>query len=250
MKDSTHFPIRFPLRRYLPSSGNRRRHSPIVALPITLAFELKLGHNPKVEQALNTYMKQIRPLHDPHKRRKLSQVADQEALFLTEQGTPYSTRAFYWHWYKHYERLRSHCPVPFSPHDIRHLFISEYLIRLKIACGAGTDQFDAEKYLREREAFGSLVMGWSSNHTINIYDHTRSGEGALSLLATYQKDLSQRHYIPDLVIDDQRQSSQEKVSLPLGEPVVDHPHEGTVWLHDAETLAWIKKMQQQKGTAQ
>ncbi len=208
------------------------------------------GHNPKVEQALNTYIKQIRPLHDPHKRRKLSQVADQEALFLTEQGTPYSTRAFYWHWYKHYERLRSHCPVPFSPHDIRHLFISEYLIRLKIACGAGTDQFDSEKYLREREAFGSLVMGWSSIHTINIYDHTRDGEGALSLLATYQKDLSQRHYVPDLVIDDQRQSSQEKVSLPLGEPVVVHPHEGTVWLHDAETLAWIKKMQQQKGAAQ
>ena len=72
----------------------------------------------------------------------------------------------------------------------------------------------------------------------------------MSLLATYQKDLSQRHYIPDLVIDDQRQSRQENVSLPLSEPVVVHSHEETVWLHDAETLAWIKKMQQQKGAAQ
>lgn len=90
---------------------------------------IDFGHNPKVERALDIYMKQIRPLHDPHKRRKLAQVADQETLFLTERGTPYSTRAFYWHWYKHYEQFRSHCPVPFSPHDIRHLFISEYLIR-------------------------------------------------------------------------------------------------------------------------
>jgi len=46
------------------------------------------------------------------------------------------------------------------------------------------------------------------------------------------------------------QSRQENVSLPLSEPVVVHPHEGTVWLHDAETLALIKKMQQQKGAAQ
>ena len=67
----------------------------------------------------------------------------------------------------------------FSPHDIRHLFISEFLMTLRIACGAGTEHFDAEQYLREREAFGSLVMGWRSKETIDIYDHTRDGERTL-----------------------------------------------------------------------
>ncbi len=208
------------------------------------------GHNPKVEQTLNTYLKQMRPLHDPHKRRKLAQLADQEALFLTERGTPYSTRAFYWHWYKNYELLRSHCPVPFSLHDIRHLFISEYLIRLKLDCGSGTPQFDSERYLREREAFGSLVMGWSSVNTINIYDHTRDGEGALSLLATYQKELSQRYYVPDPVINEEYQGGQEKISTPIDQTSIATKPGATIWLHDAETLAWVQKMQQQKGAAE
>lgn len=76
------------------------------------------------------------------------------------------------------------------------LFISEYLIKLRAACGAGTDHFDAERCLREREAFGSTIMGWRSSKTIDIYDHTRDGEAVLSVLTNYQHDLSQRNYGP------------------------------------------------------
>jgi site-specific recombinase XerD len=141
------------------------------------------GHNPKVEQALTTYIKQVRPLHDPKARAKLSDLPDQEPLFLTERKTAYSLKSFYWHWYRHYAPLQSLCPVRFSPHDLRHLFISEFLIKLRLACGAGTEHFDAEQYQREREAFGSLVMGWRSCRTIDIYDHTRDGEKTLFVLA-------------------------------------------------------------------
>ncbi len=202
------------------------------------------AHNPKVEQALITYIEQVRPLYDSHGRRRLVDMDAHEALFLTERGTPYSMKAFYWHWYKHYERLRSKCPVRFSPHDLRHLFISEYLIKLKRECGAGTEQFQEADYVQAREAFGSLIMGWSSSKTINIYDHTRDGERTLFVLADYQKDLSKRHYVSESVPLPESQLAQEG-SLLAREAVTMSPAAETVWLHDAETLAWVKKRQQQ-----
>src|SRR2546422_10844386 len=61
--------------------------------------------------------------------RRLAEVGGREPFFLTERGTPYSPKAFYYHWYKYYWPLQSKCPVRFSPHDIRHLFVTEYLIR-------------------------------------------------------------------------------------------------------------------------
>jgi len=83
----------------------------------------------------------------------------------------------------------------FSPHDIRHLFITEFLILLRETCGAGTDHFDAERYGREREAFGSTIMGWRSAHTIDIYDHSRDTEQTLQVLAKMQHQLAQRSYL-------------------------------------------------------
>jgi hypothetical protein len=144
------------------------------------------AHNPRVQQLLSTYLEQVRPLHDPLGQKHFTEVDEKEPLFLTERGTAYSVKAFYYFWYKYYPPLQASCPVHFSPHDIRHLFISEYLLRLRQACGWGTKQFDAERYLREREAFASLIMGWHDPRTIDIYDHTRDGEYALSVLAMYQ----------------------------------------------------------------
>jgi len=207
------------------------------------------GHNPDVERALRTYIERIRPQHDLQGRSRLADVGDHEPLFLTERGAPYSPRAFYWHWYKHYKPVKTKCPVQFSPHDIRHLFISEYLIRLKLACGAGTPQFDAEQYLREREAFGSMVMGWRSPKTIDIYDHTREGERTLSVLANYQLDLSQRRYVVEPPLPTEQSDGKAISRAPVEEELTLHQEGETMWLHDAETLAWIKKMQQQKGAA-
>jgi hypothetical protein len=184
-------------------------------------------------------------LHDQTHRRTLVDAADNEPLFLTKRGTPYSVKSFYYHWYRHYPRFQEKCPVPFSPHDIRHLFVSEFLIKLKIACGAGTDHFDSEKYLREREAFATSIMGWQSLKTIDIYDQTRSGESVLQVLASYQDDLAKRRFVSV-------PSNPEERSQALGvPPASDEEHAAsasareTVWLHDAETLAWVKKMQNQ-----
>jgi len=206
------------------------------------------AHNPKVERALTTYIKHIRPLCDPQGRKNLAEASDQEPLFLTERGSAYSPKTFYWHWYKHYEPLQHLCPVRFSPHDLRHLFITEYLIRLKHACRSGSDQFQEEDYLQAREAFGSLVMGWRSANTINIYDHSRNGETALSVLADYQNDLSKRHYVSASLPFKApvQEAIQGGLSLHDTEEVANPRDEETLWIHDTETLAWVKKLQQQE----
>jgi site-specific recombinase XerD len=108
----------------------------------SLGREIKtiyFAHHPGVGRLLNRYLDQVRPRWDARGQRPLGQIDATEPLFLTERGTPYSVKSFYYHWYKHYPPFRSLCPVTFSPHDIRHLFITEFLILLRQECGAGTD---------------------------------------------------------------------------------------------------------------
>ncbi len=208
--------------------------------------EIKTIHwasNPRVQEALNDYLEHVRPWHDREKRRRLADVDAKAPLFLTERGTPYSPKAFYWHWYRCYTPLQNKCPVRFSPHDLRHLFVTECLIRLKLKCGFGTDHFDAETYLSERKAFGSQIMSWRSAKTIDIYDQSRNGEPVFSTLAEYQKDLSQRRYAvqPAQVMNLPEQEISSGISLPAFSP---DQKTAIVWMHEAETLDWIKSMEQ------
>ena len=85
-------------------------------------------------------------------------------------------------------------------------------------------------------------MGWRSAHTIDVYDHSRDGEHTLSVLALMQQRLASHHVLPAQVPGTPMPPAEAipEVSQPL--PPVE---EETIWLHDAETLAWIKKMQQQ-----
>jgi site-specific recombinase XerD len=201
------------------------------------------AHNPRVAEALNAYLEQMRPLHDPESRHRLIDVEPSSPLFLTERGTAYSPNAFYWHWYRLYTPLQALCPVRFSPHDLRHLFVTEYLIKLKQACGAGTESFDSEKYLREREAFGKTIMTWRSIHTIDIYDQSRSGEAIFSVLAGYQQDLAQRRY----AIQSPQERPLSKPNVGVEVPLQPNQEAPVVWMHDEETLNWIKSMEQQTG---
>jgi integrase len=204
------------------------------------------AHNPHVMRLLTRYLEHIRPQWDRKLRTRLAEVGTHEPVFLTERGTPYSVKCFYSHWYKHYPRFRTLCPVVFSPHDIRHLFITEFLIMLHQQCGAGTDHFDAERYQREREAFGSTIMGWRSTHTIDVYDHSRDGEQTLHVLGLMQQRLAERCYLPEPETPAATPPLAPTNVLPAEEihPLPSAENE-TIWLHDAETLAWIKRMQQQ-----
>ena len=204
------------------------------------------AHNPRVQEALNEYLEKMRPLHDPEGRSLLIEVEKDKPLFLTERGTPYSPKAFYWHWYRHYSSLQGMCPVRFSPHDLRHLFVSEFLIRLKMTCGFGTDHFDAETYLSEREAFGRQLMQWRSARTIDIYDQSRNAEAVFSTLADYQRDLAQRSYAVQPPSAPFPSAEQGALPMPSQSEVVREGQETAVtWLLDAETLDWIKRMERQ-----
>jgi site-specific recombinase XerD len=201
------------------------------------------AHNPRVQEAIDAYLEQMRPLHDPEGQHRLIDVNPNSLLFLTERGTSYSPKAFYWHWYRHYTPLQALCPVRFSPHDLRHLFVTEYLIKLKLACGTGTEFFDSEKYLREREAFGKTIMAWRSIHTIDIYDQSRSGEAIFSVLAGYQQDLAQRRY----TIQSPQARPLSKPDVGVEVPLQPNQEAPVVWMHDEETLNWIKSMEQRAG---
>jgi site-specific recombinase XerD len=202
------------------------------------------AHNPKVMQLLTQYLNRYRSQVDPERRGHLTELDATAPVLLTERGTPYSVKCFYYHWYKYYPRFRSLCPVVFSPHDIRHLFISEFLILLREACGAGTDHFDAERYQREREAFGSTIMGWRSAHTIDIYDHSRDSEHTLQILAHMQQQLAEQSYLTPrgVSLTDPQAFGRSTGPLPATSP---GERNQTVWFHDAETLAWIQQIQQQ-----
>jgi len=203
-------------------------------------------HNPRVQEALNEYLEQVRPLHDLQGRSRLVEVGRQEPLFLTERGTPYSVKCFYYHWYRLYPRFQTLCPVRFSPHDLRHLFVTEYLIRLKMKCGFGTDHFDAETYLSEREAFGSQIMSWRSAQTIDIYDQSRNAEAVFSTLAEYQQDLSQRRYGVQLALEMKPKAPLSALSASSQQASPPNQETTIAWALDAETLDWIKSLEQQE----
>jgi hypothetical protein len=86
-------------------------------------------------------------------------------------------------------------------------------------------------------------MAWRSTHTIDIYDQSREGEAIFSVLAGYQQDLARRCYA--------MQSPQmQSLSTPgVGAEAPPRPIEAppVVWMHDEETLNWIKSMEQQTG---
>jgi len=213
----------------------------------SLGREIKtiyFAHHPTVALLLSSYLEQVRPQQDPQQRTHWASAENTAPVFLTERGTPYSVKAFYYHWYKHYPHYRSLCPVSFSPHDIRHLFITEFLITLREACGAGTAYFDTEQYQREREAFGSLIMGWRSAQTIDLYDHSRDGAHTLQVLALMQQRLSAGQYQVSPLERPQDLPPAPEASLSVQETPGLHDSDAVIWLHDAETLAWIKKMQQ------
>jgi hypothetical protein len=121
--------------------------------------------------------------------------------------------------------------------------VTEYLIKLKLACGTGTEFFDSEKYLREREAFGKTIMAWQSIHTIDIYDQSREGEAIFSVLAGYQQDLAQRRY----AIQSPQGQPLSKPGVEVEVPPQSNQEVPVVWMHDEETLNWIKSVEQQTG---
>jgi len=136
--------------------------------------EKTIYFTPAIERALIQYIRTERARHDPHGRKRVDQLADNEPLFLTRRGTAYRRGSFYYHWRiwlaavppdKYTEKLG---PVAFSPHDIRHAYVTWMMRQMKQRC-----KMDAEKLSTLREVF-QRRMGWRSPLTIRCYDHSDS----------------------------------------------------------------------------
>jgi len=139
-----------------------------------------------VEAQLLTYIRTERAAHDPQGRKRLDQLADEEPLFLTEDGHPYNRPAFYYHWNKLFEpaqkQFNKQERVEFSPHDLRHLRVTRGMVKIKQEAKGDTG-VEAEL----KDGFWRL-MGWKSARTMETYTHTLNKRDALLRIALEDGD--------------------------------------------------------------
>jgi hypothetical protein len=60
--------------------------------------EKTIYFTPAIERALIQYVRTERARHDPHRRKRIDQLTDNEPLFLTRRGRAYQRGSFYYHW--------------------------------------------------------------------------------------------------------------------------------------------------------
>ena len=110
-------------------------------------------------QLLRNYIAQERRQCDPT-RRGLDELPDSAQLFITDEGDPYTYKAFYPNWQKACEKAR----VKVTPHQIRHWFVTNALHAIE------DSEIDEAKRRAYRQAL-IAYMGWHSPETIRAYDH-------------------------------------------------------------------------------
>jgi len=142
------------------------------------------GQAPSVQRALADYLMRERPGWD-RGGRQLHAVAAHEPFFLSARGTAYTEDAFYQHWYRLYRAIAHQCPRHFSPHDLRHLMVTECLRLAREQCAG-----DGEAYLRAKKGLEAL-MDWCSPRTVEIYDHSLDPERALGLVVARNRRLDE-----------------------------------------------------------
>jgi hypothetical protein len=76
------------------------------------------------------------------------------------------------------------CPIRFTPHDIRHWFVTRYLLSAKARCARdGTSYADAK-------ALFTRVMAWAHAQTVETYDHSLELVDGWAQLAAFQQELA------------------------------------------------------------
>jgi site-specific recombinase XerD len=140
----------------------------------------------EVQKWLLRYLRYERVHWDPNHIKRLSELPPDAPFFLTQHHTPYSYDSFKWQWRRVYADARQLCPMDFSPHDLRHLLVTEWLILAR-------EELDTESsdYADHKRAFSDL-MGWSNPTTIELYDHSVNKVQALGKLFELQRRIRQR----------------------------------------------------------
>ncbi len=174
----------------MTAGGYRRTHDPHKAYVVnkgSLGREEKLIFFPDtVENALTQYIRGERVKQDRIGRKGLDQLDDNDPLFLTRSGKPYSDAAFRARWKPLMKQVEARYDVTFTPHTIRHLFVTNYLSWIK---EQASDNPEEQRKMKEGLR---LFMGWRSRRTMEVYDHTFSAQEALLAVARFQQEAEQQ----------------------------------------------------------
>jgi site-specific recombinase XerD len=144
--------------------------------------EKRIYFTETIERLLLKYLRTERAKVDPEGRKRLEQLCDDESLFLTKAGTPYTRASFYYHWYALFKRARTRYKVAFSPHDLRHLHVTRNIVRIRKKAAGNTDV--------EQELIDGFrqLMGWRSLQTLEVYTHTLNKRKALLEIVALQEE--------------------------------------------------------------
>jgi site-specific recombinase XerD len=166
--------------------GYRKASDPFSAFVVNKG---SLGREEKLITFLDTdemellkYIQGERARYDSLGRSQLTALDDVDPLFLTARRKPYSDAAFRYHWNSLMEREGKRHRVSFTPHAVRHLFVTQHLVWIKQAAGD-----DREEQQRLKAGLVQL-MGWQSRETLRIYDHTFSVQEAVQKLHSFQRN--------------------------------------------------------------
>jgi hypothetical protein len=177
--------------------------------------EKTIYFTPEIEQALVQYIRTERARHDPQGRKRLEQLADDEPVFLTRRGTSYTRSSWYYHWNKWLvavppdEYMDTLGPVLFTPHDVRHLYVSWILRQIKRRYANNPEKQATLKWALQQR------MAWHSPLTIHCYDQSESDRERLEQFDTFLQELEQH--------------TEEQARSPLETPAcVDTPVRSTM----------------------
>ena len=187
----------------------------------------------EVQKWLLRYLRYERVRWDPNHTKRLSDLPPDAPLFLTQHHTPYTYDAFEWQWRRVYADARKLCPVDFSPHDLRHLLVTEWIILARKEWDK-----ESEDYADHKRAFSDL-MGWDNPTTIELYDHSVNKVEALGKLFELQRRIQQRgaHLMP----------TTTATAATVQDEDVDEPdltHEATIEqygdVQSSSSVSWFK----------
>lgn len=120
-----------------------------------------------VAQKLHAYVAEERAQNDAQHRTRIEELRDIEPIFLNRDGRGYTYGGFLYYWDTLLRQAQQHiAPIHFTPHDIRHLLVSELMERQDMALeqGIAISEEDYADTIR-------LAMGWADRETMSTYDH-------------------------------------------------------------------------------
>ncbi len=177
-----------PYKAYVVNKGSYGREEKLIRLTSA------------IEAALVRYVRTERARHDSSGRKRLQDLDDADPIFLTRRHTAYNREAFYYHWRRLFaarprqkEGKQVLQPLEFTPHDIRHLHVTEWLTKIKKKCIGNTERARILRQGLQRR------MAWRSPLTIQCYDHSFTEHEQEEAFDTFQREVEQEQEEPRVV---------------------------------------------------